>query len=759
MSVPKRIYQRLCRWHGFDWGYLFVSLSTIPTLLLLFRPGYFASHDGLHHLYRLYDLDWTIHGGPLYPRWLPNLGFGYGYPVLNYYAPLTYYVAELFHLLGAGYIASIELVFAFGFLLSGATMYLYAKEFLGRWPAVVAAVAYMYLPYHLADGFVRGALAEFFAFIFLPLVLWAFYRLVITGEGNYIPVAAASYAGLILTHNLTALIFTPLLFSYLAFLWLQRRRFRPRAYLTLAMILGWGLAAFYWLPGLMEVSWVRLGQVGPVATDYRQQLVPFSEFFSPFLIYRYFPNQGVKLEHPLSCIQLGLAALSLIALFRVRGLTRHHLLFFQATTLVSLFMILSYSSFLWEALPLLPYLRFPWRFLVLASVGTSILIGSLVLLFSSVGKKEGRAPWSYAVGLGILGVLMASSLPHLPVEPLFLPDHPLPLGEEEVTLATMAEYDYFNELRIELWGSIWGFEYLPRWVAEAGEEFFLPLAKPSLPEPTLSPSDIPNIVLGEQEPLSRLLRVRSEKGMRLSFHTFYFPGWRIYVDGKPQDTYPSRALGLVTVDIPFGDHQILLRFEDTLAQRIGFIIAFLSLLTLLAILVLEGQGQALLVASGALVLLLVFLGWRLSLWTTVEHPHELQANLENKVKLLGYNLDRSEYRPGDVLHLTLYWLCLSEMDQDYKVFVHLTNEEGTELISQSDQWPVYNFSPTTRWEVGEIVVDRHETPIPRDAASGSYRLLTGMYLLETMRNLDILDQNMTPIGNRVFLTSIWVVRE
>lgn len=756
MSVPKRIYQRLCRWHRFDWGYLFVSLSTIPALLLLFRPGYFASHDGLHHLYRLYDLDWTIHGGSLYPRWLPNLGFGYGYPVLNYYAPLTYYVAEVFHLLGAGYIASIELTFALGFLLSGMAMYLYAKEFLGRWPAVVAAVAYIYLPYHLADGFVRGALAESFAFIFLPLVLWAFYRLVNMGKRSYIPLAAASYAGLILTHSLSAMIFTPLLLSYLGFLWLQRRGFRPGAYLTLAMILGWGLAAFYWLPGFVEASWVRLGQVVPVATDYRQQLVPLSEFFSPFLIYGYYPNQGVKLEHPLSCIQLGLAALSLIAIFRVRGLTRGHLLFFLATTLVSLFMILSYSSFIWEAIPLLPYLQFPWRFLVLVSVSTSMLIGSLALIF---GEKGEGGPWSYAVGLGILGLLLASGLPHLPVEPLFLPDHLSPLGEEEMTLATMAEYDYSNGLCIRLWGGTCGFEYLPRWVTEAPEEIFLPLAKPSLPEPTLSPSDIPSVVLGEQRPLSRLLWVRSDKGMKLSFHTSYFPRWRIYVDGEPQDTYPSGRLGLVTADVPAGDHQILLRFEDTLAERIGFIIAFLSLLTLLFILVLEGQRRALLVALGALVLLLVFLGWRLSLWTTVEHPHELQVNLENKVKLLGYNLDKSKYHPGDILDLTLYWLCLSDMDQDYKVFVHLTNEEETELIGQSDRWPAYNFSPTTRWEVGEIVVDRHEIPIPRDAASGSYHLLMGMYLLETMRNLDILDQNMAPCGNRVFFTSIWVTRE
>ena len=740
-----------------DLGCLLVFLLTIPAVLPLLQPGYFASHDGLHHLYRLYDLDWAMRGGVFYPRWLPNLGFGYGYPILNYYAPLAYYAAEVFHLLGAGYIASIELTFALGFFLSGMAMYIFAKEFLGRWPAVVAATTYIYLPYHLADGYVRGALAEFLAFVFLPLILWAFRRLVIWKKRLYIPFGALAYAGLILTHNLTALIFTPVLLAYLGFLLFRRQGMKVWGYCVLAILLALGLTAFYWFPGFRESAWVRLGQVGPTAADYRHQLVPLSQFFSPFLIYRYFPHQGVKLEHPLSYIQLGLVSLSFLVVLRLQGPPRNHLLFFQAITILSLFMMLSFSAFLWEGLPLLRYLQFPWRFLSLVSVGSSILIGSLLLLLP-LDRRE-VAIWPHLMGVGIVGVLMVCSLPNLPIEPMAVPNDTLPLSEGEVNLTTMAQYDYLNGLWIRLWGGTWGFEYLPRWGSEAREEFFLPLSKPSLPEPTLSPSDIPSIVLGEQRPLSRLLRVRSDKGMKLSFHTFYFPRWRIYVDGEPQDTYPSGRLGLVTVDIPLGDHLVHLRFEDTLAERIGFIITFLSLLTLLVILVLEGQGQALLVASGALALLLVFLGWRLSLRTTVEHPHELQVNLENKVKLLGYNLDKSEYHPGDVLHLTLYWLCLSETDQDYKVFVHLTNEEETELIGQSDRWPVYNFSPTTRWEVGEIVVDRHEIPIPRDTGSGSYRLLTGMYLLETVRNLDILDQNMTPYGNRILLTSIWVLEE
>ena len=193
--------KRSFRTPRFDWGYLVVILLSLPVLWPLLEPAYLSSHDGLHHLYRLLDLDWSIRGGALYPRWLPNLGFGYGYAVLNYYAPLSYYVGEFFRLFGAGYIDALKLTYAAGFLASGVTMYLFTKEHMGRLPAILAGLVYVYLPYHLADGYVRGALAEFLAFPFFPLILWCFYRLITQKKPQYIAWSAISLAGLLVTHN------------------------------------------------------------------------------------------------------------------------------------------------------------------------------------------------------------------------------------------------------------------------------------------------------------------------------------------------------------------------------------------------------------------------------------------------------------------------------------------------------------------------------------------------------------------------------
>jgi len=116
--------------------------------------------------------------------------------------------------------------------------------------------------------------------------------------------------------------------------------------------------------------------------------------------------------------------------------------------------------------------------------------------------------------------------------------------------------------------------------------------------------------------------------------------------------------------------------------------------------------------------------------------HSLGADLGGKVRLLGYNIE-SGFRPGDNIHLTLFWQCLEEMEQSYTVFTHLA-DAGDNIVAQKDNPPVDGFYPTTKWEVGETVRDQYDLVIPSDALSGEYRLTVGMYLAETGERLNIL---------------------
>ena len=117
--------------------------------------------------------------------------------------------------------------------------------------------------------------------------------------------------------------------------------------------------------------------------------------------------------------------------------------------------------------------------------------------------------------------------------------------------------------------------------------------------------------------------------------------------------------------------------------------------------------------------------------------HLVEASLGDKVRLLGYNIE-SGFRPGDNIHLTLFWQCLEKMQQDYTVFIHLVDERGN-IVAQKDNPPVDGFYSTTKWETGQIIRDQYDLTISPQAPPGQYQLEAGMYLAETGERLRVWD--------------------
>jgi hypothetical protein len=157
------------------WPPLLVVVLTLPALQPLWQAGLQQTDDGAHHIFRLFSLDLALRSGYLGTRWLSFEGFGYGFPVLNFYAPLGYLPGLVFHMLGAGFVTSLELTIAAGLVAAALAMYAFGRELLGPWGGAVAAVAYTWAPYHMADAWTRGALAEHLAFVWLPLLLLALW--------------------------------------------------------------------------------------------------------------------------------------------------------------------------------------------------------------------------------------------------------------------------------------------------------------------------------------------------------------------------------------------------------------------------------------------------------------------------------------------------------------------------------------------------------------------------------------------------------
>ena len=152
---------------------VFAAVAAWP---LLSRPSLPSGTDGIQHLYRAYEILAAWKEGVLYTRWAPDFYYNYGYPVFNYYAPLTYFLAAGY---GAffGLVAGIKFGLVLASFIGTLGVYLFGRDQWGPQAAIVSAAAYAFAPYiALTDPVLRGAVPEVFAIGLGPVVLWAFSR-------------------------------------------------------------------------------------------------------------------------------------------------------------------------------------------------------------------------------------------------------------------------------------------------------------------------------------------------------------------------------------------------------------------------------------------------------------------------------------------------------------------------------------------------------------------------------------------------------
>lgn len=136
--------------------------------------------------------------------------------------------------------------------------------------------------------------------------------------------------------------------------------------------------------------------------------------------------------------------------------------------------------------------------------------------------------------------------------------------------------------------------------------------------------------------------------------------------------------------------------------------------------------------------------------TDLQPSHPLEANLGDQLKLRGYDISG----PADgTLTVTLYWQALQPMTLDYSVFIHLVGPDG-QTVAQHDAQPWFDVSiPTSSWQPGEKLLDRHPLSLPPDLHPGTYHLQAGVYYWETLERLPILE-NGQPVNNFVDLGTV-----
>ncbi len=542
--------------------FVLLFILFLPALFGLLRSGYFSMHDDLQ-IFRLYELDKCVQDGQFPCRWIPDGGFGYGYPMFNFYPPLPYYPAEALHLLGIDLFTSVEIMFGLSFVLSGFFMYLLTKEFFGDLAGVVAAVFYVYAPYHSLDVYVRGAMNEAWGLVWFPLIFLYIYRLIDQKKNikKNLSLLALSVTALMLSHNPMTLIFAPVAASWSLF-WLWQKKAWPKIkHLVYAILLAAGLAAFFFIPVIVESKAVHVESMMVGYFNYMAHYADLPQMFiSRFWGYGgsvWGPNDNMAF--PLGHLHWILASvvgvLALWKFFKDKKKRQLSLMIIglMGISLVSLFLIHSRSIWFWQNIPLLYMVQFPWRLLALPIFIFSFLIGTFFVFIKS-------PKWQKIFAVVSIVAVIAWNMPFFHI------DHPVMITEQEKLSGRLWE--------LQVTGGI--FDYLPKTAPRPpGEAGF------TIPDYFEGNGGILDYQKGSN--WLRFIANTSTEEAQVMLPLYGFPGMKIKVDGQKVDYQTDEELGRILVDVSQGQSLVEAKLYRTPVRLLAELLTILSLIVLLKI--------------------------------------------------------------------------------------------------------------------------------------------------------------------------------
>ncbi len=499
-------------------------------------------------------------------RWITDMGYGFGYPLFNFYPPLPYLVGEMIRVFEVSFVDTAKLLFIVSFVASGLTMYFLAKEFFGRFGGVVSSVFYIWAPYHSVDIYVRGAMNEAWALIWFPLILLTSYKL-ITSKKKLLPWViglAIAFFGLLTSHNLMVLVFTPF-FGIWCLLWIIKySSWKVLPKLIFSGIFAVGLAAFFTLPVLIEQ---KLVQTNTLIAGYYEFTAHFTTFSQLFIsrFWGYGPSiwgdmDGMSFQighiHWIFSLVVGIVAAYLIFIKKKKV---NDVLLAVPLILVfgwfAAFMTHNKSTIFWQNFAPLAFVQFPWRFLTIVTLCFSFVAGGIVML---IPKKIAYVLCSLLL-LAVVGLNWNS------------------FTIQNGHLGALTDEQKFTGVAWDLQQTAGIYDYLPKYAVTAPKE---PQTKRGLTQvmsgdaKTENPYQITNYASFDIDVTSETSTVR--------VGILKFDGWKAYVDGKetPVLVPGDEQWGRIWLEIPKGKHKVELRFGNTPVRTVGNIVSVVSWLTL-----------------------------------------------------------------------------------------------------------------------------------------------------------------------------------
>lgn len=543
---------------------IFLSYWTFKSLLV---KGFFPMHDDTQPS-RIYLMAKSLATGQFPVRWIGELGYGYGYPLFNFYAPLPYYLGALFFLSGLNILLSTKLVFFIAIVLSGLTMYLLAKEIVDTRTGILGAIIYLYAPYHAINIYIRGAVGEIYAYAFLPLVVLGIIKVTRNRDRQSLIrgllIGAIGLALVLISHNISGLItllfMIIILFCRFCYSLMKHLNFKVFCYLLLILLFGISISSFFTFPAFFEKQFTNVAGLTTGGSDFHDHFLYLDQLWSSpwgFAGSSVGRTDGMsfmigKLHLILALFSIGIITSSVLTHKNPWKSSGYPLYLFCGSvvfTLFTIFLMLGNSVLIWENVPLLSYIQFPWRFLNFTLLGITLATVTSMLF---IPKK-----WQNMAVIFFVLILIAFNSKY------FYPQAPIPFNE--------SFYTENNNLNYQI--SKTSDEYLP-------SNFLSPKSNDELKAlKSLSSSDFVKKI--SDKITFKEYAVETEKKINYISDTAYFPGWHAYTGETNLEV--SNFQGIIAVNLPPGKYDFQLKLENTPIRSISNLISILSLFLLVYI--------------------------------------------------------------------------------------------------------------------------------------------------------------------------------
>ena len=381
-------------------------LITAFVIAMLFTMPYFTKdllpfeHDTFFHVSRIDGLAQAIAHGDLLPAMYPTKNNGFGYPSSLFYCDLFLYPYALLNLAGLPISVCYKVMVLVDTMLAAyAIMCLLHRIGLKDSHTMLGAIAYTFANYHITDVYVRGAIGEVQAMIFLPILLEGIYVLLYEQETKDWLLCALPLAALALTHNLTFMMGVAMCILFYLF---RFRKLSAKTHKAVwkSVLVAFLLSAFFTIPMLEQLQTNEfILDTFTKSSDLSGAALPLHQFLANTTIFGYSGNYLAPDQQMTCNVGYFLTFASILYFFKKNKSP-------FATTCAILGMIsiiLPCQLIPWEHLDFLRIIQFPWRFL---QMGMLLLTVPAVWTCKDI-KQEDIVTWS------LCGILIIEGISHV----------------------------------------------------------------------------------------------------------------------------------------------------------------------------------------------------------------------------------------------------------------------------------------------------------------------------------------------------------